>query len=122
MQKPTPQILSLKFKWKPSPTAQSGQRSKLHLRNQTAKGIIYHDSQINYLLAAEGLSYVQTILSETYGKDPIGPRSLSSFCPPPIEKVISIFGVNLPTEVSDLTAILQTNFENYFLTFFDSQI
>mmetsp|Transcript_30290 Transcript_30290/g.63478 ORF Transcript_30290/g.63478 Transcript_30290/m.63478 type:complete len:777 (+) Transcript_30290:215-2545(+) len=99
MQKPSPQILALKFQWKPSPTARSGTHSTLSLRNQTAKGIIYHDSEVNYLLAAEGLSHVQKILSETYGRDPIGPRSLSSFCPPPIKKVISIFGVNLPTEV-----------------------
>lgn len=99
MQKPSPQILALKFQWKPSPTARSGTHSTLSLRNQTAKGIKYHDSEVNYLLAAEGLSHVQKILGETYGRDPIGPRSLSSFCPPPITKVIAIFGVNLPTEV-----------------------
>lgn len=53
------------------------------------------------LLQAEGIDkQVFKLLKNRYENDPLGPRTKSSHDAPPVKKVIAIYGINRPTEVS----------------------
>lgn len=48
----------------------------------------------------EGMGRALRLLKETYETDPVGPRTLSSWHPPPVKRIISVYGINQPTEVA----------------------
>ena len=114
LNKPTPEILSLKVKWEPPPLfhsthylsknstgapAQSA-TTAISINHENNKDISYNPCHTKSLLRFEGLKNALHLLQETYWKDPIGPLSLSAFHPPPVKQVVAIYGINMPTEVS----------------------
>lgn len=89
------ETLSLNIKWEPMFTSQSTE--SVPLWQKTRK---YIPSGTQQLLSKEGMGRVTSLLQNTYESDPIGPLSKSSWDAPPVKRVISIYGINYPTEVS----------------------
>ena len=126
LQAPSPEKMLIKCRWKPPPVPPDSKTTST-VCHQSAKDISYQTSYAQQLLSIEGLSNAIQLMNETYGKDPIGPHSLSAFFPPPIKKVIAIYGINLPTEVRlvlcknhdlllecTLPNVIDTNFSSLF--------
>jgi hypothetical protein len=52
------------------------------------------------IMEREGLQSILRVIKDTYdGDSTLGPRSISSYDPPPVRRVHSIYGINMPTEV-----------------------
>ncbi len=73
---------------------------KLQTFDIKKKDVSYVSCDSRRLLGMEGLASALHLLKETYVNDPLGPRSLSAWRPPPVGRFIAIYGINLPTEVS----------------------
>jgi hypothetical protein len=52
------------------------------------------------MLYSEGLEKMLNVISERYDNDALGPRHRCSLEAPPVKRVHSIYGINVPTEVS----------------------
>ena len=89
------ETLSINVKWEPASKASSTEA--VPLWEQSRKYIPCHTNQ---LLNMEGMGNVNRLLDNSYIPDPVGPLSESSWQPPPVKRVISIYGINYPTEVS----------------------
>ncbi|KAL7521233.1 hypothetical protein ACHAWX_005917 [Stephanocyclus meneghinianus] len=64
------------------------------------KSIKFHACDTKQLLNMEGMGRALRLLKETYETDPVGPLTLSSWHPPPVKRIISVYGINQPTEVA----------------------
>jgi len=97
---PKSQYCGLKLKWRPNPTL-LGRKPFDKITDSKSKTIHqYYSATARDLLAAEGLNNTVKLLKDSYASDPVDPRGLSSWYPPPIKKVVAIYGINLPTEAS----------------------
>ncbi len=98
-EQPSPQKCVLKVKWSP-PTSllESKPFDKVSCKSTTIHQ--YYPATARDLLVTEGLNNATKLLKDTYAADPVDPRGLSSRDPPPIKKVVAIYGINLPTEAS----------------------
>ena len=97
-----PLHFTIKAKWEPyaMPTTASPIVQEKRFGKRTEEVPPYLSSDSRQLLILEGLATATELLNETYGNDPLGPLSLSSWRPPPVKRVVAIYGINLPTEVS----------------------
>lgn len=96
---PSPQQCVLRVKWRPPPLLSE----KKPFDNVGYRGTnIYRNypCTTDYLLASEGLNNTVKLLQDSYAADPVDPLGLSSWHPPPIHRVVAIYGINVPTEVS----------------------
>lgn len=104
-----PLRLTIKAKWEPHtlpmtasalvcPSDKRLKKERKFLRR--AEEMPYLSSDSRQLLMLEGLTTATKLIDDTYGRDPLGPLSLSAWQPPPVKNVVAIYGVNLPTEVS----------------------
>mmetsp|Transcript_39566 Transcript_39566/g.69467 ORF Transcript_39566/g.69467 Transcript_39566/m.69467 type:complete len:573 (-) Transcript_39566:7-1725(-) len=110
LKKTTPEEIQIKVKWEPSTLTSTTSTSVCHRSHKNAvkykthdnrnKNISYNSCNSNQLLQMEGLTNSMHLLKETYGNDPLGPRTLSAMTAPPVKRVVAIYGINLPTEVS----------------------
>ena len=85
-----------------SPVARpsSNGSSTLHL-GVKAKGMDCQEFSGYDILEREGLEDILRVIKTTYDSDAkMGPRSFSSSQPPPVKRVHSIYGINLPTEMA----------------------
>ncbi len=96
---PSPQECVLKVKWRP-PAPLLAKKPFDKVTNKSTTIHQYYPATAADLLAIEGLNNATKLLKDTYAADPVDPRGLSSLDPPPIKKVVAIYGINLPTEVS----------------------
>ena len=97
-QHPQTEKLRINFKWK-SKVMNSWAEHDVPLCQRSRK---YISCDTRQLLKEEGMIKVDSLLETTYAdkSDPVGPLSNSSWHAPPIKRVISIYGINHPTEVS----------------------
>jgi hypothetical protein len=66
-----------------------------------AKGVDCQEFSGYDILEREGLEDILRVIKTTYDDDAkMGPRSVSSYQPPPVKRVHSIYGINLPTEMA----------------------
>jgi len=110
LRKPIPELCTIQVKWEESPVAPSSSpivchqshanRGNSSTADETNKGISYDSIYSNQLLQMEGLTDALSVADRYFTKDPIGPRYVSAVMPPPIKKVVAIYGINLPTEVA----------------------
>mmetsp|Transcript_28747 Transcript_28747/g.61295 ORF Transcript_28747/g.61295 Transcript_28747/m.61295 type:complete len:579 (-) Transcript_28747:24-1760(-) len=110
LSKPTAETLTIYVRWEPCTTNLTTSSMVCHSRHKNARkhgtfdimkrDISYNACNINQLLQMEGLTDAIHLVKETYEKDPLGPLSLSAWQPPPVKKVIAIYGVNLATEIA----------------------
>ena len=64
---------------------------------------VYKPISGNTIFQAEGLdTTLDLIESNYYEKDDLGPRQLSAIDAPPVKKVMAVYGINLPTQVSSI--------------------
>ncbi|KAL7531494.1 hypothetical protein ACHAXR_007599 [Thalassiosira sp. AJA248-18] len=108
--KAMPQTFNIKVKWESNKFTSAASTIVCHQRRKNVtnrnahdkqKDILYNSCNKNVeLLQMEGLKNAIHLLKETYGNDPLGPLSLSAWQPPPINKVIAIYGINLDTEIA----------------------
>jgi hypothetical protein len=98
---PSPQECVFKIKWRPP---SSLLETKPFDRVTDKKTAIhqYYPASTGALLETEGLDNAVKLLRDSYCSDPVDPRGLSSWHPPPIQKVVAIYGINLPTETSSV--------------------
>eukprot|EP00956_Cyclotella_meneghiniana_P032549 scaffold90081_cov79-Cyclotella_meneghiniana.AAC.1 len=87
--------LSINVKWEPAFRSSSTEAVPLWERSRK-----YMPCDTNQLFNMEGMGNVPRLLDNSYLPDPIGPLSQSSWQPPPVKRVVSIYGINYPTEVS----------------------
>ena len=95
---PSPQECVLKVKWRPHPSLLERKPFERVTYKKTTIHQFYPASTGD-MLATEGLHNAAKLLRDS-GTDPVDSRGLSSWHPPPIQKVVAIYGINLPTEVS----------------------
>lgn len=98
---PESQECVLHVKWKPS-TSSIEKKPFDAVRYKSTNVYQYYPCQTVGLLASEGLNNTTKLLRNTYAADPVDPRGLSSWNPPPVQKVTAIYGINVPTEVSGI--------------------
>jgi hypothetical protein len=96
---PSPQECVLKVQWRP-PSSLFEIKPFDRVTNKTTTICQYYPATTKELLVAEGLDNAVKLLRDSYDSDPIDPRGLSSWHPPPIQRVVAIYGINLPTEIS----------------------
>eukprot|EP00529_Nitzschia_sp_RCC80_P014051 CAMPEP_0113478794 /NCGR_PEP_ID=MMETSP0014_2-20120614/20950_1 /TAXON_ID=2857 /ORGANISM="Nitzschia sp." /LENGTH=746 /DNA_ID=CAMNT_0000372017 /DNA_START=517 /DNA_END=2757 /DNA_ORIENTATION=- /assembly_acc=CAM_ASM_000159 len=71
---------------------------RIHVKHK--KDGVYQTFPGYDLVEREGLSGTTLqCIKDSYDRDPLGPRTLSSEDPPPIKRIHAIYGINLPTEV-----------------------
>ena len=101
--KDKPESCTISVKWEPSTVTPSVSPMVCHNIYKNAKqhkDVQYNSVESKNLIQMEGLTDALQLTNETYGNDPLGPNSLSSYHPPPIKKVTAIYGINLNTEVA----------------------
>lgn len=96
---PESQECVLHVKWKPYMSSMEKKPFDA-VRYKSTNVYQYYPCQTGDLLASEGLNNATKLLRNTYAADPVDPRGLSSWNPPPVQKVTAIYGINVPTEVS----------------------
>ena len=79
--------------------AQADCRSVGEVRHKRNEERCYQPVSGLELIVKEDLPRVIETLQSVYDVDPIDPRGLSSFSPPPVRLVKAVYGINLPTEV-----------------------
>jgi hypothetical protein len=87
--------LTINIKWEPMPMTSSTDSVPLWQKSKK-----YMPCDTESLLSTEGMGQVRRLLENAYESDPVGPLSLSSWHPPPVKRVVSIYGINYPTEVA----------------------
>jgi len=92
-------LVTIKVKWEPRVSSENHHRSGIveHRRDPSSH---YNTCSSEYIMKLEGLTNHLGLLDQTYLCDPIKPLSSSSVDPPPIKRVIAIYGTNLETEVA----------------------
>jgi hypothetical protein len=76
--------------------------STLHL-GVKAKGVDCQEFSGYDIMEREGLEDILRVVKTTYDNDAkMGPRGISSSQPPPVKRVHSIYGINLPTEMAGI--------------------
>ena len=93
------QLVKVKIKWEPSVSSENQRRSGIveHRRDPSSH---YNTCSSEHVMKLEGLTNHLGLLARGYINDPIKPLSSSSVDPPPIKRVIAIYGTNLDTEVA----------------------
>ena len=96
-QHPHTEKLRINFKWESKSMNSWTEHVPLSQRSRK-----YISCDTHQLLKTEGMSRVFSLLENSYvdESDPVGPLSKSSWHAPPVKRVISIYGINYPTEVS----------------------
>jgi Lecithin:cholesterol acyltransferase len=77
----------------------------LHMKDPRNEHAVFEPVSGSALIRAEGIDtqLLPLLQSIRYAKDPLGdPRTKSSHDAPPVKKVIAIYGINRPTEVSGI--------------------
>jgi Lecithin:cholesterol acyltransferase len=78
---------------------------RLHMKDPRNDHAVFEPVSGSALIRAEGIDtqLLSLLRSNRYAKDPLGdPRTKSSYDAPPVKKVIAIYGINRPTEVSGI--------------------
>jgi len=93
------QLVTIKIKWEPSVSFENRHRSGIveHKRDPSS---CYNTCSSEHVMKLEGLTNHLGLLNQAYLSDPIKPLSSSSVDPPPVKRVIAIYGTNLDTEVA----------------------
>lgn len=98
---PESQECVLKLKWRPT-SSLLARKPFDKVTSKSKANHKYYAATAGDLLVTEGLNNAVKLLKDSYAADPVDPRGLSSWHPPPIKKVVAIYGINLPTEVSGI--------------------
>jgi hypothetical protein len=107
MRRSKPAMLTFKVKWeqpcedrRTTPLGNNTSMVTQGCTRKTDNNITYSTKSSHKILRLEGLKETLHLVKDAYEKDPIGPTTLSLLQALPIKKVIAIYGINLPTEVS----------------------
>eukprot|EP00804_Cyclotella_cryptica_P003693 CCRYP_016578-RB/>CCRYP_016578-RB protein AED:0.13 eAED:0.13 QI:241/1/1/1/0.75/0.66/9/1536/773 len=92
---PRSEKIRLNVKWEPPSMNSSMEPVPLW-----QKSIKFTSCDTKQLLHMEGMGRALRLMKETYEADPIGPLTSSSWHPPPVKRIISVYGINLPTETA----------------------
>ncbi|KAL7540490.1 hypothetical protein ACHAWF_006693 [Thalassiosira exigua] len=95
---PTPESFTFNVKWEPGISTPQISANICHQFTDKNEKISYSPCSMDQLFRSEGLTNAINLMSETYGKDPV--VTVSAWDPPPVKKVVAIYGYNLPTEVA----------------------
>jgi hypothetical protein len=87
--------ITLTVKWEPQSIKPLAEPVPLY-----QKSISYTSCGTKQLAHMEGMGRVIRLVDNTYEPDPIGPLSISSWHPPPVKRVIAIYGINQQTELA----------------------
>lgn len=71
----------------------------LHVSNKIDDSCEYESLSGRSLLLKEGSEANITTTREYYDADPLGPKTVSSSEPPPVQRIMAIYGINVPTEI-----------------------
>ena len=83
----------------PVATLPKGSAYTLSVKHHKKKHVTYDITDGCELLSNEGMHNTLSFIRDRYEKDAIGPRTRSAADPPPVDRIVAIFGVNRPTEL-----------------------